>query len=328
MTLGKNGTWTRRAVYIVTNLDPEGGAGAGAAKALDVSDSFVLPSGEGWKLSTEKTKDEKRVIAERTLPLDQAVENDIVVKETPKSAMPGQEPDAKKDGAVLVHADGPPKQGKPLTSNSVSVRQVSPGRYEYTETLHWTGEKPANMHKLDEKGAALVKSTLPPALATDENVTMVAAAFSKELDLALIGPPTPLIHRLPMLMSAPDTFARLLSRRVGPGLMASLKERFGDRMTAEQRLALTGRLIQGITDEIKSSGPDQASGPPSGESQKNSSGASIFVSVKLPGRVVATNGTVDNFSREITWSFYPEAAAFGDIKLTATCDAAGSPTAR
>lgn len=321
VTLGKNGTWTRRAVYTIANLD---GGGAGAAKAPEVSDSFVLPSGEGWKLTNEKTKDEKRVIAERTLPLDQTLENDIVVKESAKSPFGPGPNSGGKESILLVRVDDPPKPGKTLTSNSVSVRQASHGRYIYTETLHWTGEMPTNMHKFDEKEAALVRAALPAALATEENIKAVADAFSREFNLAMIGPPSPLIHRLPMLMSAPEVFARLVSKRVGAGLTAALKEKFGDRMTAEQRVTLTARLIQGITNELKANGPEQADKPKEGDGDKNSSGASIFVSVKLPGRVVATNGTVDNFSREVVWSFYPEAAAFGDVTLTATCDATGN----
>lgn len=320
VTLGKNGTWTRRAVYVVTNVD--GGGGPGAGKSSEVSDAFALPSGEGWKLTNEKTKDEKRVIAERTLSLGQTSENDIVVKETPKSdPVPGDGPGAK-EGARLIRADDPSKPLKTLTTNSVTVKQVSPGRYVYTETLHWTGEIPAKMQKFDEKASAMVSAALPSELATEENVKLVAAAFSRELDLALIGPPSPMIHRLPLLMSAPELFARLVSRRVAPGLMAALKEKFGDRMNAQQRMAVTARLIQAITNELRANGPDQAGGSKDPDSNKNSSGASLFVSVKLPGRVVATNGTVDKFSGEIAWSFYPEAAAFGDVKLTATCDTA------
>ena len=61
-------------------------------------------------------------------------------------------------------------------------------------------------------------------------------------------------------------------------------------------------------------GPSQAGDAQSGDTHKNSSGASIYISVKLPGHVVQTNGTVDSFNGDISWSFYPEAAAFeGDI---------------
>ena len=55
-------------------------------------------------------------------------------------------------------------------------------------------------------------------------------------------------------------------------------------------------------------------------SKKQSTGAGIFISVRLPGRVVETNGIADSFAGDISWSFYPEAAAFGDLTLTATCD--------
>jgi hypothetical protein len=233
-----------------------------------------------------------------------------------------------KEGPALVRAEDPPKPARTLTSNRVSVRQVSPGRYVYSETLHWTGEVPANMHKFDIKVTDMVRAALPVEMATDENVSFIANTFSREFDLAMVGPPSPLIHRLPMLMSAPEVFVRLVTRRAGKGLLAALKDKYGDKMSAQQRLALTQKLIQGITDEMKESGPGQAGDPKSSENSKNSTGASLFVSVKLPGKVVETNGIADPFSGEITWSLYPEAAAFGDVTLTATCDTNAKPGSR
>ena len=327
VTLGKDGTWTRRTVYVVTNLDPTGGPpDPKGLKLPQVSDSFQLPAGDGWKLTNQATKDEKRVIAERTLPLNESLVNDIVVKEAPKKDLvpkPDGEPAPK-----AVRADDPAAPLKTLTENKVTVRQLSPGRYAYTETIHWTGEQPSNLRQFDAKEEALVRASLPPALATDENVKTVTELFSTQIGLAMVGPPRPLVHRLPMLMSAPEAYVRLITQRVGPGVMEGLAEKFGSRMTPEQRLAITMRLAAGMTEELKANGPDPTGAGQGGESSKNSSGASILISVKLPGRVVATNGVVDNFTGEITWSFYPEAAAFGDLTLTATLDGAGNRLSR
>jgi len=322
ITVNKDGTWTRKTVFTVAKVDL---GGPGASKSPGVGDSFALPSGPGWKLTKRDTKDERSVIAERTLKLDETLENDIAVKEAAKTtpAVPPGGP-----GPHLVHLQESPKAPAILTSNTVTVRQVSPGRYQYTEVVHWKGEMPTTMHQLDEKAVALVKASLPQAIATDENIKTVAELFSREFDLALVGPPSPMMHRLPMMMSAPEAFGRLLLRRIGKSLVSSLKEKFGDQLTAEQRAALTSRLIQGISDEMKASGPDQAGGAQSGDNNKNSTGASIFVSVRLPGRVVETNGIANSFSGDITWSFYPEAAAFGDITLTATCDAGAASKSR
>jgi hypothetical protein len=326
VTVGRDGTWTRRAAYIVSDIDL--GAGADKSKKDSVSEAFALPSGEGWKLTRQQTKDEKRVIAERTLPLGQSIENDIMVKEAPKVTPPPM-PDADgKPGVKTTRLDDPPQTPKTLSSNTATVRQVSPGRLAYTETIHWTGEMPTNMHKLDEKETALVRAALPPALATDENVTFIAESFSREFYLALIGPPSPLMHRLPMLMSAPEVFGRLVSRRIGGALLASLEKKFGDRLTVAQRRRIAAQLIERMTDEIRASGPSQASDAHGADANQNSSGASIFLSVKLPGRVVETNGIADAFNGDISWSFYPEAAAFGDITLTATCDSTAKQAVR
>ena len=39
---------------------------------------------------------------------------------------------------------------------------------------------------------------------------------------------------------------------------------------------------------------------------------------QLPGKVIATNGEVNAVTHEVFWGLYPQAAATGDIVLTAT----------
>jgi hypothetical protein len=49
-----------------------------------------------------------------------------------------------------------------------------------------------------------------------------------------------------------------------------------------------------------------------------------MIRVKLPGKVTETNGELDPDTNEVVWPLYPEAAAMGDVTLTATTDV--SPT--
>jgi hypothetical protein len=48
--------------------------------------------------------------------------------------------------------------------------------------------------------------------------------------------------------------------------------------------------------------------------------AALTFSVKLPGKIVSTNGERDDFAHEVYWSVYPQAAALGDVEMTAVCD--------
>src|SRR5579872_1335622 len=326
VTVDGKGSWTRKTAYIVS--DDEAALG-GARKAPAVTpeaavrNSFILPTGAGWTFKSEATKDERRVIATRTQPLDQAITDDIVVKESAKPALPDAGP-APNQGARLVRQGGagvrPDAPAKALTSNSATVKQLGPGRYLYTETVHWTGEMPQAIGKLNAKEAEVVRAALPAGSADDETVRIVSEAFGREFDLAMIGPPSPMIHRVPMLMSSPETFARLASQRIGASLSVSLKSKLGGKLTDRQRGELVARLIQGMLEQVRADGPGQAGSEPSADNNKNSSGTSIFIIVKLPGRIVSTNGTPDPFTGEVAWSFYPEAAAYGDLTLMALYD--------
>ncbi len=44
--------------------------------------------------------------------------------------------------------------------------------------------------------------------------------------------------------------------------------------------------------------------------------------VKMPGRVVSSNGEVDDLSGEVYWALFPEAASLKNLVLTATCELA------
>ncbi len=324
VTVGAHGTWTRSAVYVVQVNKIT--SGTSTTPAGQVGDTFVLPSGVLWKMSTQTSKDERLTTAERTLPLGEAVRNDIAVRGS-SAAVPG--PNAPPQPAESASAPtGTSGQLQTLTTNSAVVKQPRAGRYVYSETIHWIGKMPDGLHRFEEKQTALVRSALPSALATNENVKFVADSFIREFDLALIGPPRPLVNRLPLLMSAPEVFERLVRQRISKGIVGALKQRFGEKLTTPQLQEIAATLVQRVTDDLRISGPSQAEQPPGVDSNKNSSGASIFITVKLPGEIVETNGVADKFSGVVTWSFYPEAAALGDVTLTAISDASSRRGAR
>jgi hypothetical protein len=127
------GSWTR-TVALGGQQKKEGQPNMGA-----VEDSFVLPSGPGWKSHEEKKGDDRTLTFERTLTAGATSKGDLSVKGGNAGA------------TELV--------------NEVTVTRLAPRRFEYKETLRWTGTPPKA--KITDEDLARVKATLPPALATE-----------------------------------------------------------------------------------------------------------------------------------------------------------------
>jgi hypothetical protein len=45
----------------------------------------------------------------------------------------------------------------------------------------------------------------------------------------------------------------------------------------------------------------------------------MFV-LKVPGRVISSNGQVDELTGEVYWAMFPEAAVLKELTLTAICE--------
>src|SRR5690349_1420825 len=78
-----------------------------------LEDTFVFPTGPGWKSRQEKKNDDRTMIFERVMPAGRSLEGDLSIK-----------------------GDGPAKL---QLVNEVTVTRAAPGRYEYRETLRWKG---------------------------------------------------------------------------------------------------------------------------------------------------------------------------------------------
>jgi hypothetical protein len=202
--------------------------------------------------------------------------------------------------------------------NECSVKEVSPGVYNYKETIRWTGPKPKSFVDMDE--AKTLKAALPQALATDASVKRLADNLAKSVILTMMGPPDPLITEImSQLMMNPDLAQHKISARLGDGLDSALQAEFGNKMTAEQRRATIQKLVETVFQSTAAStNVDPAKGP----NKDNSSMTALTFSVKMPGKIISTNGTLDKLTNEVYWGMYPEAASIGqDIVLTASCQA-------
>jgi hypothetical protein len=242
-----------------------------------IEDSFVLPSGDEWKSKTEKKDSNLTTTFERTLALGAPLKGDLSLK--------GDE-------------------NKTALVNEVVVTRIAPRRFEYRETLRWTGSPPDGM-TFKPADLAPLKAALPKALATDENARGIAEKAAVLMMPMLFGPGDPL---LAIGLLHPDLAAKRASQRIGALMLKAL----------EDQRAVTLKLIETSLAQAKPSAPDPAKGPPSG---KGGAGLTpLMFLLKSPGKVISSNGEVDELTGEVYWALFAPAAALKPVVLTAVVE--------
>lgn len=264
-----NGSWRRTVVL------------TGQQKST-VEDTFVIPTGNGWK-STEEAKDNNRTLTlERSFPAGATVQGDVSTK-----------------GRLV---------------NAVAVKAAGPHRLEYRETLRWTGPPSKLLDEIRPADLTRLKSHLPPSLASDVNARALMDKVTELSIPVLFGPGDPL---LAMGFLHPDLALYRVNQRIGSVLMKALEQQFGDKMDPAQRREVARQLIEETFDSGKISQPDPAAVTATG----NSSGLTpLMFIVKAPGKVLTTNGEIDEFSGEIFWAMFEEAALNKDVVMTAVLE--------
>ena len=293
-TVNPNGSWTRKITFHGVKPDKDGGA-----MGQKIEDAVVLPTGADWKITRQTKDDESIVILERTLPPGGVLNGDITVKSGKKGA-----------GPIMV--------------NEARVTQTAPGVFQYKETLHWKGGAVEELTP-DKDTLALIKSALPAPLATDANARDVGMQAARVFWRVLFGPGDPLLSEFSAMMMQPEVVERRVTRRVGGDMDALLQNKFGAQMSGEQRLALTRKIVSASLNTLTTKGKSNTpGGPPNGKPNNDADDTTppvaLIVSVKMPGRITQTNGERDEINGDIYWSLYPQAAALGDVTLSATCD--------
>lgn len=281
----EDGSWHRTVKLFVAAQNPMsmGGDQGKPATEPKIEDVFVPPTGVGWKITRSKTKEGMlQLVAERDLKLGQASVNDLVVK--------GQ------------------------LNNSVTVTQIAPGKFEYKETFHWTAKKQDLVANADPTFIAAVKDSLGEKLATKENIEFLEIGLAKAVFKMMFGPGDPMLGQL---ISQPDLAERRLKIRLAKAADELLVARFGDSLAGAERLAVIRKLVASL-DSKQFVDPEKKADPSSGSS--SSQLVSMFISVKLPGVAVESNGELDPLSGEVFWAMYPEAAQIEDVVLRAVCE--------
>lgn len=297
-----DGTWVRRLEFhgpAPNNGKPNE---VQLQPAQTVEDVFGVPKGAGWTVVRKRQKsdnegmmgggDEMVITAERTFKAGE-------------TSSPG----------ALLKDD----KGAPLLTDTVTVTPAGPGRWKYSETLHWVGKRDLGAFDTSEFRTVL-RGALPADLKSVPAAEL--APLERRLTVALarilFGPNTPLLSQL--LMN-PDLGQRELARRGGPAIDRALGETFGARLTADARRDTVRRLIAAMETEFNSS-KSKMNGPQAGEkADKGGAGelSPLTFTVKLPGKVVETNGERDEYGGVVYWSMYGLSPAVEDVTMTAVC---------
>src|SRR5258707_2531041 len=152
-TIKPDGSWTRTLAF--TGQEKKEGN-----MAPTIEDTFVIPSGSGWKPTESKKNDDRVLTIERTLAAGAKLQGDVSLKAG--------------------------TEGKLNLVNEVTVTRLNPRRFEYRETLKWKGDAPKPTLKPED--LAENKAALPKSLATDANEPALAPNTA-ELIVRGLSPP-------------------------------------------------------------------------------------------------------------------------------------------
>jgi hypothetical protein len=281
-TIKPDGSWTRTVAF--TGQEKKEGN-----MAPTIEDTFVIPSGAGWKSAETKKNADRILTLERTLAAGAKLQGDVSLKA-------GEE-------------------GKLTLINEVTVTRLAPRRFEYRETLKWKGDPLKN--NLKPEDIAEIKAALPKSLATDANARALATKAAELIFPVMFGPGDPL---LAIGLLHPDLAERRMSQLLGGALMKALEEQFGDKMQVSERREVVRRLISTSFSSTKPAQPDPSAGPPS---SKGSGLTPLMFIVKTPGHIVSSNGQADDFTGEVYWALFSDAATLKDLVLTAIIETEG-----
>ena len=282
-TIKPDGSWTRTLAF--TGQEKKEGN-----MAPTIEDTFVIPTGAGWKPTESKKNDDRVLTVERTLAAGAKLLGDVSLKA-------GEE-------------------GKLSLVNEVTVTRLAPRRFEYRETLKWKGDPPKTTGNLKPQDVAEIKAALPKSLATDANARALATKSAELIFPVMFGPGDPL---LAVGLLHPDLAERRMTQRVGAVLMKAMEEQFGDKMQLSERREVVRKLVATSFASSKPSQPDPAAGPPS----KGAGLTPLMFIVRTPGRIVSSNGEVDDVTGEVFWALFSDAASLKDLVLTAVVETEG-----
>jgi hypothetical protein len=324
-----DGSMTRTVVY--NGSSPEkpkpnaDGSEAGSVPESSMSprleDLVILPTAAGgWKVSS--TRDEKSnltVTASKVVAPGQIVRNDFGIR-LPKPKVSSDTTSTPATKPKTRTAQLTPVAGL-LLENSATVRQIAPGKLEYREVLHWRGSRPKEMDAPDAEMVTALKRALPASLTSDTaSLKQVGISLQRELWKLMFGPGDPL---LPLMVFHQDLAEYRIQKALRGAVRRSLTSVYGSRLSAEELKTAVEKMTAEVANDATKKTQAKKEAGPSGEaggSSDNTTPVALLIRIKMPGKVTETNGELDPDTNEVVWPLYAEAAAIGDLTLTATTD--------
>lgn len=302
-TINADGSYIRHIKFTVGS-EPMGGP-------PKLEKNFQRLSDKKWTMTSKNVDDNLVVEAHRKFDKGQKSEGDVsLMQKLEKKRRLGPPKD-----------EEPAPKAKVLLTNSVSVTEISPGKWEYKEVLHWTGQRDEmDWSKLNNKEElAKLKACLPEKIRSDETVKKLGLGIAESLNRILFGPGMPM---LPQFLLQTDLAIRKMMISLGNFIVKWLKDEFGDKLTADERFQCAKKILDdsglkgALTEQKAKSQPKGPGGAPAKEKKKEETDLiPMSFAVKVPGKILKSNGDVDRFSGSVYWGVYPQAAAFKDVVL-------------
>ena len=250
------------------------------------SDIFTMP-GTDWNKSEEIKDSEKITTLKRSFMPGEGPVTDIIIREKETTKL----------------------------KNFVVVRKLDGNRIEYYEKIMFITPNSQKVDKDTEEYIKQMKKVMPAGKATDEDYKIMAKKSGTALIRILVGPDD---HLMGTLILNPDGAARRLRSKLGMIENKVLTDQLGDKMTQAERDDVVKKILATFDKETMlgsnkpSSSPDQAS-----QSQTDFVGMSV--AVKLPGKIIETNGEIDGYTGEVFWDFASNSAETDVLELRAIC---------
>ena len=247
-------------------------------------DIFAMP-GADWNKSEEIKESEKITTLKRSFKPGEGVVTDIIIRE--------------KDVTKL--------------KNFVTVRKLDGNRIEYYEKIVFTPGTEKAQKDVDSYIAEM-KKIMPAGKATDEDYKVMARKSGTALIRILMGPDD---HLFGTLILNPDGAARRLRSKLGVIENKVLTDQLGDKMTQAERDDVIKKMLATFdSSKFASQKPDPNSDQ---GSQSQADFVGMSVAVKLPGKIIETNGEIDGYTGEVFWDFASNSAETDVLELRAVC---------
>jgi hypothetical protein len=260
------------------------GKSMGDDKWMDI---FAMP-GADWNKAEEIKDSEKIITLKRNFKPDEGPVTDIIVRE----------------------------KGVTKLKNFVMVRKLEGNRLEYYEKIVFTSTDTEKQAKELEQYIQEMKKVMPPGKATDEDYKAMSKKTGTSLMRVLFGPDD---HLFGTLLLNPDGAVRRLRAKLGQVESKILAEQMGDRMTQAERDNVVKQLLKTFDSSNSILNNKKPSGPTDSTTQSQADLLGMSVAVKLPGKIIETNGEIDSYSGEVFWDFASNSAEPDVLELRAIC---------